>query len=168
MEGKIVSALVRLLGKVTPPILHAARLTLGGLFLYTGLRKAFATEAFARDIQNYGLLGSADAILMLAVYLPWLEIAAGAALIVRRLQLGALIIVAALMLVFTGALCSAWFRGLDISCGCFVEERPLTTRTHFAELLARDLALLLTATLLLRIEWRRASVDKPAAPAQVS
>ncbi len=161
MEGEIAPR--RFAGwreKTTKAALVAARVILGGIFLYAGLSKAFATQEFARDIQNYGLIGSADLVILLAIYLPWLEIAAGAALIISRCRAGALAIIAGLMLIFTGALTSAWVRGLDISCGCFAEERPITTRTHFPELLARDLALLLTAVLLLRVERHGAPADR--------
>ena len=83
----------------------------------------------------------------------------------RRLQFGGLLIIAALLLAFTAALGSAWHRGLDITCGCFSEE-PAGTRTRFPGLIARDLALLAAALVLLHSERRGAAFDKPAARAQ--
>ena len=110
---------------------------------------------FARDIQRYAIIPWPDATVLLAIYLPWLEILSGVAVIVRRLHLGALTTIAALMLVFTAALTSAWARGLDIECGCFGRKKE-SIRTNFPALLARDLAVLAVACGLLTAEWRAA------------
>jgi len=56
---------------------------------------------------------------VLAFYLPWLEIFCGFALVVRLLYRGALSISTALILTFTFATVAAKVRGLDITCGCF-------------------------------------------------
>ena len=52
-------------------------------------------------------------------FLPWLEIVTAMALLLGRLYLGALLSVSGLGVVFAVAVGSAWWRGLDISCGCF-------------------------------------------------
>ena len=90
----------------------------GGLFIYAGVMKAFDPVGFARDIDNYKLLPWPVAV-ALGLYLPWLEIFSGLALITRRLYRGALLILAGLMIVFIAASMIAKARGLDISCGCF-------------------------------------------------
>jgi putative oxidoreductase len=130
------------------------RLLVGGVFLYAGALKAVETQDFARDIRHYSIIPWSDAILLLAVYLPWLEIFAGLAVIFRRLYLGALIAIVGMTIIFTGALTSAWVRGLDISCGCFGKEKR-SIRTDFPALLTRDLSILAGAALLLGSEWRR-------------
>jgi hypothetical protein len=54
-----------------------------------------------------------------AVYLPWLELVCAVAILFRWRERGALRLVLMLCSLFTIALASVWWRGLDISCGCF-------------------------------------------------
>src|SRR2546423_2857466 len=91
---------------------------LGALFVYAGALKALIPARFAVDIENYRLVSRSVAVLM-ALYLPGLEIVCGVALLVGRAMRGARWLITAMMLVFIGALVSAAMRGLDISCGCF-------------------------------------------------
>jgi hypothetical protein len=91
---------------------------IGGLFIYAGAVKAFDPIGFANDIDNYKLLPWTISV-RLAFFLPWLEMFCGLALITRRLYLGGLLILTALMSVFIGASIVDKARGLDITCGCF-------------------------------------------------
>jgi putative oxidoreductase len=93
-------------------------LIVGGVFVWTGAIKALDPVQFAHDIDNYKILPWAIDV-GLAFYLPWLEIFCGIALILRRLYLGGLSILAALISVFVIATVTAKVRGLDITCGCF-------------------------------------------------
>jgi putative oxidoreductase len=136
-------------------ILAVLRVALGALFIYAGAAKVPVAPEFARDIQRYAIIPWPDATVLLAIYLPWLEILSGAAVMVRRFHLGALAVIVALMLAFTAALTSAWTRGLDIECGCFGRKKE-SIRTNFPALLARDLGVLAAACLLLAAEWRAA------------
>lgn len=136
------------------------RLLVGGVFIYAGALKAWETQDFASDLRHYAIIPWSDLVLLLAVYVPWVEIFAGLAVACRRLYLGGLIAIVGMMLIFTGALTNAWARGLDISCGCFGKEKE-SIRTNFPALLGRDLGILLGALILLGAEARR--VDKPAA-----
>jgi putative oxidoreductase len=94
------------------------RIALGALFIFAGAAKAYDPDAFAIEIQRYNLIPWVTAALV-AVYLPWLEIMVGALLILKYLEHGALLLIAFLLIVFTFALASATFRGLNIDCGCF-------------------------------------------------
>ena len=134
-------------GKV---ILLFLRITLAAVFLYTGAVKVWnfkqgdwATQDFYYDIENYQLISSSDALLIIATYLPWLEIAVGLALLFGRAVLGASAWISLLLVVFIAALVSAWLRGLDISCGCFGHETQ--NRTNYPVHLAGNIALLLAA-----------------------
>lgn len=98
--------------------LLAVRLVLAGLFIYAGAVKALAPAPFAADIANFRLL-PLFASGVVAVYLPWLEILAGGALLVGRWRAGGALVLALLSAVFLTALLSARLRGLDITCGCF-------------------------------------------------
>jgi len=95
-----------------------AEVALGGVFLYAGGLKALDPASFALSIDNYRLLPYPVAAAM-AVYLPWLEIVCGLGVLWPKTSRGALAVLLGLCLVFSGAIASAWIRGLDISCGCF-------------------------------------------------
>jgi uncharacterized membrane protein YphA (DoxX/SURF4 family) len=129
-------------------ILLLIRLLVGGIFVYAGAAKAWETQDFARDIQHYKILPWADAAVLLAVYLPWLELLSGLAVLFRKLYLGGLVAIAGMMILFTVALGSAWARGLDLQCGCFGRNQD-AIRTNYPALLTRDLAILAGAAVLL-------------------
>jgi len=95
-----------------------AEFIIGGIFIYAGVLKAMEPLRFANDIENYHVLPWAIGV-RLAFYLPWLEILCGLALIIRRLNSGALSILLGLMLIFIGATIAAKTRGIDITSGCF-------------------------------------------------
>jgi hypothetical protein len=89
-----------------------------GVFIYAGAIKALNPVPFAHDIDNYKILPWPISV-ALAFYLPWLEIFCAFALVVCLLYRGALLILVALIVVFTLATIAAKARGLDITCGCF-------------------------------------------------
>jgi putative oxidoreductase len=120
----------------------------GGLFIYAGALKAWDPIGFAGDIENYHMLPWVVGA-PLAVFLPWLEVACGVALIVRRAEHGALAILTALMLVFIAATIIAKARGIDISCGCFGHA---VRNLSFASHLAIDFAILAAIGVIARRE----------------
>ena len=94
------------------------RWILGMLFIYAGATKAMNPDGFVADLGRYQLLPELI-VTPVSVYLPYLEIVAGLALITGVYYLGALLLIKAMLLVFSAGLASAWWRGLDITCGCF-------------------------------------------------
>jgi len=117
-------------------------LVVGGIFVYAGVIKVLDPVQFANDIDNYKSLPWFISV-RLALYLPWLEIFCGAAVIFRFLYRGGLSILTALIVVFIGATIAAKMRGLDITCGCFGHA---SQHWSFAQHLAIDLLLLAAAT----------------------
>jgi len=113
-------------------------LVVGGVFIYAGVVKAFQPVRFASDIDNYKILPWTISV-GLAFYLPWLEILCGLALILRRLYLGGLSILTALVLIFSGVTIAAKVRDLDITCGCFGHA---SQNWSFSGHLALDLVIL--------------------------
>jgi hypothetical protein len=105
------SSLRRLLWRVVAVII-------GALFIYAGAVKVVDPVEFARDIDNYKMLPWQIGV-GLALYLPWLEIFCGLALISRILYRGGLFFLTVLMALFIIITIIAKARGLDISCGCF-------------------------------------------------
>jgi len=91
---------------------------MGGIFIYAGAVKVIDPVEFARDIDNYKMLPWQMGV-WLGLYLPWLEIFCGLALIARVLYRGGVFILTALMVFFIVITIIAKARGLDISCGCF-------------------------------------------------
>lgn len=91
---------------------------IGALFVYAGVVKVIGPVEFARDIDNYKMLPWQMNV-GLALYLPWLEILCGLALIGRVFYRGSLFILTLLMALFVVITIVARARGLDITCGCF-------------------------------------------------
>src|SRR2546425_7747104 len=125
-------------------------LIVGGIFVYAGAIKALDPVQFANDIDNYKTLPWFVSV-RLAVYLPWLEIFCGLALIFRFLYRGGLSILTALIAIFIGATIAAKIRGLDITCGCFGHA---SRNWNFSTHLVLDLLILLAALVLFSRVWR--------------
>ena len=118
--------------------LRIIAIVIGALFVYAGAVKVVDPVEFARDIDNYKMLPWRAAA-SLALFLPWLEILCGLALITRVLYRGSLFIVTSLMTVFIIVSIVAKARGLDVSCGCFGHASQYL---NFSWHLALDFALL--------------------------
>ncbi|HUI07627.1 MAG TPA: MauE/DoxX family redox-associated membrane protein [Verrucomicrobiae bacterium] len=123
------------------------RLALGGAFIIAGALKFLQPATFAADIGNYRLLPH-EAINLLAITLPWIEVVAGVLLALgvwRRASAG---VIAVMLMVFLIAIGQALARGLDVRCGCFgtVEARRVSVLA-----LGQDTALLAVAAWLV---WR--------------
>ena len=102
------------------------RLILGGIFVYAGVVKIINPAAFATDIGNYRMLPH-EWINLLAITLPWIEVAAGLLLITGPWKRASALAIMLMMVVFLAAISQATARGLNIKCGCFgtVEGRKV-------------------------------------------
>ncbi|TCO94542.1 methylamine utilization protein MauE [Chthoniobacter flavus] len=145
-----------MVGKI---IVLLLRLAVAAVFLYAGVMKIWdfrhgqsATPDFTLAIQHFEILRNPDLAVLLAVYLPWLEVTAAITLFVKRLALGAATAVTVMSVVFLGAIGSAWARGLDISCGCFGKDE---VSIPYSSMMLRDGILLAAAVVLLVWEARR-------------
>jgi putative oxidoreductase len=143
-------------GKV---ILLALRTALAWTFIHAGALKIWdfkrgqpATQDFVVAIQQFHLLPSPDVSVLLAVYLPWVEIFAALGLFARRVQLGAASTIMAMTALFMGALASAWARGLRIECGCFGRDEAAT---DIPGLILRDGCILVAALVLFFVDSRK-------------
>lgn len=105
-------------GKVSTVIFAALRCALAVLFLYAGIVKALHPIPFIVALENYRLF-SKPASLAAAIYIPWVEILCGTALIFRNWRLAGWILSGILSSGFLFFVGSARWRGLDIACGCF-------------------------------------------------
>ncbi|MBN1930799.1 MAG: DoxX family membrane protein [Desulfobacterales bacterium] len=94
------------------------RWLLGSIFIYAGVFKIADPWSFSDAIYNYRILPD-FLIDIFALWIPWLEILSGLALIIGKWIKGGTFILLMLIIVFIIALGAALFRGIDISCGCF-------------------------------------------------
>jgi uncharacterized membrane protein YphA (DoxX/SURF4 family) len=114
-----------------------ARLYLGGVFVVACYHKILHPDVFAVDVATYRLL-PLWAVNVFALVLPWLELVAGAMLIVGLRVRAAALLVAGMMVAFMAALGWALHQGLDMSCGCFASQAAAAGDTISWRTLVRD------------------------------
>ena len=100
------------------------RLAFGALFIFSGVMKLKDPIFFADVVRNYQLIGDPMAPAM-ALFVPWIEIFAGIAVMLDRFVRGGSFLLTASLVVFTMAIAVSWMRGLDITCGCFGQNEEL-------------------------------------------
>jgi len=144
-----------------------ARLLLGGVLLVAGGLKVTKPTDSANAVAAYKLLPTNLAHL-LGYALPWLEVAIALLLIIGIMVRPAAIAGGLIMVVFIGAIASAWARGLIIDCGCFGGGGELDPslasqvhRTYFIEIM-RDLGLALCGLYLYFFPYGKLSFEKAA------
>ncbi len=94
------------------------RVFLGLVFIYASIDKIMHPGDFAEILENYQILHG-SLVNLGAVILPWAELLIGVCLVAGVLLPGSVFLADVLLLVFFGALVSAFARGLNIECGCF-------------------------------------------------
>lgn len=108
----------------------AARVLVGGYFVYSGWAKFQAPIEFLKQLRMYEMLPESVPWMMnsVAVVLPWLEIFCGCALILGGLKRGAALLVTLMLCIFTPAIVirsaaimretGTAFFDLAFDCGC--------------------------------------------------
>ena len=99
-------------------LLLVFRLLVGGVFVYSGLVKILDPLDFAQQVRNYRTVGQ-DLAFIVAVYLPWLEILAGAFLVAGILKKASAALISLLLGGFIVLVAVTMVRGIDVDCGCF-------------------------------------------------
>jgi uncharacterized membrane protein YphA (DoxX/SURF4 family) len=111
------------------------RLILGGVFIAAALPKIYDPATFAESIENYHIM-PAITLNFMAITLPWIELIAGAGLIMGLWPRSNIFIINGLLVVFMIAILSALIRKIDINCGCFgAKSEELTIITFVRDLL---------------------------------
>ena len=130
-------------GPLGHPVVGAiCRLLIGGIFIYTSFPKLLRPDEFARLVYGYQILHP-DLINLVGVTLPWVELIAGALLVIGIVPQSSAALIAGLLALFIAAGSLALARGLEISCGCFF---PFMTDDRLTWVtLVRDLVMLLFA-----------------------
>lgn len=130
-------------GKLFHPKLQLlVRIVLGGILVYASWHKIADPPDFAKIIYNYHLFPEGS-IHMLAVFVPWLELIAGLALISGICLRGGALMAAIFFSFFIVALSYNLARECPTICGCFdthASGRDLTSDEKYAKM-GREIAL---------------------------
>ncbi|WP_051445069.1 MauE/DoxX family redox-associated membrane protein [Desulfocurvus vexinensis] len=136
------------------------RVLFGLTFLAAAVSKAAYPVEFAAIVANYQLLPEA-LVNPVALLLPWVEIACGAALVAGVWTRGAALVLCTLLVVFLAALGVSVMRGLDVQCGCFTVA-PQAGASMRADMIRDGVILAVGLLVLGRAIWeerrRRASL----------
>jgi uncharacterized membrane protein YphA (DoxX/SURF4 family) len=125
------------------------RLALGAVFIYAAWAKLGEPWAvFAVAIDSFQIL-PLWGVEFVARTLPWFELAVGALLISGRWLHISATASSLLLLVFFGLLLRAQLKGMQIQCGCFGPDEPLSWKT-----VMRDAALLSSSLLITALNFR--------------
>ncbi len=157
----------------SPRLQLVLRLLLGGYFIWASLDKVADPAAFAKVVYQWQVIGPWPAN-VLAVTLPWVELLAGALLILGIWRREAALVIALLLVMFLVAAGTVVARGIDVeNCGCTSLAKtessegawpPAWTKGVGWYLITRDL-LMLGAALLLATAVPAAAMPAAAMPA---
>ena len=155
-----MSAVTRMLRH--PGLVGVAQLGIAVVFLAAALGKIGDVGTFARQIHHFRLLpfGLENT---LAITLPWIELVAALALLLRFRPRAGAVIAAGLMGLFVFVVASAVARGLDIECGCFGTSDA--SRVGTAKLIENVGLLALALVASIKPVERQASVREREVPA---
>jgi putative oxidoreductase len=134
-----------------------AAIALGIVFVAAAVSKIVDPPGFAHEVANYRLV-PAGAVHALALFLPWLELFAGLALVTGIARRSAVLVTLVLLAVFLGALSINLARGRPVDCGCFTtKETPKTPEQRLSAMklaILRDVGLVVLALTSLRASER--------------
>ena len=119
-----------------PKLQLLVRIVLGGILVYASWHKIADPPDFAKIIYNYRLLPPAS-IHMLAVFVPWIELVAGLALISGIGLRGGALMAAIFFSFFILALSYNLARECPTICGCFdthASGRDLTVDEKYSKM----------------------------------
>ena len=136
-----------------------ARLALGGVLIVAGALKIPTPYKAAAAMRAYELLPNSLASVF-GYILPWFEVGLGLLLILGVATRFSGLIGGLLMLLFIGAIGSAWARGLSIDCGCFGGGGEIDPKdTKYLEEIIRDFALAICGIYLYFRPYSRFALD---------
>jgi len=121
-----------------------ARFYLAYVFLLACFHKILDPGSFAVDVATYQIL-PLSLVNIMAIILPWIELVAGALILIALRTHAAALLISGMMVMFTVAIAIALAKGLDMSCGCFASqgavEDPISWHTIVRDLSWSFLAL---------------------------
>ena len=136
-----------------------ARLALGGVLFAAGAIKIPTPYKAAAAMRAYELLPNSLASFF-GYILPWFEVGLGLLLILGVATRISGLIGALLMILFIGAIASAWARGLSIDCGCFGGGGQIDpSQTKYLQEIIRDIGLAICGFYLYFRPYSRFALD---------
>ncbi|MBZ0273605.1 DoxX family membrane protein [bacterium] len=126
-----------------PYLLLVLRAGLGVMFVVASVDKIAEPDKFAIAVDNYHIVPNA-LVNLFALALPWIELVIGVFLVAGVMTQASALLSAILCFMFFVAVASALARGLDISCGCFVQEGAAASKVS-SGLVIRDALLTLAS-----------------------
>jgi putative oxidoreductase len=134
------------------------RIFCGFLLVYSTRDKLLDPSHFMTEVDDYHFLPS-QLVPLAAAVIPWIELFAGAALMLGAWWRGGAVIFCALMVIYSDAISWAFARGLDIGCGCGLADpsEKITWLTVVRDLLflALGLAVLFARSTYVNFEKRK-------------
>ena len=130
-----------------------ARCILGGIFIYASIDKIIAPAHFAKIIYGYYLFPDYS-INLIAIFLPYLEMFSGVAMIMGIYPRSAGIILGSMLFFFSVVISINLVRGVEFDCGCFSVDEPgyiLSAK----QLLLRDVVLFALSVYLVLFSGKR-------------
>ena len=125
------------------------RIILGITFLYAGIVKASASQAFAIALLPFTFIDTTWTG-PLAMGLAWMEILAGVLVLTPKIHEAGAAMIAGLCAVFIAVLSWALWNGYIVSCGCFGEDMaPSVGKMLLA--IGRDILLLAAAVAIIAL-----------------
>jgi len=103
-------------------VAHLCAIAVAGVFFYAAYEKIKWPGQFAIAIKNYHMVPDLYLNLM-ALVMPWWEVAAAIALIFPRTRrAGAILILGMLTMFIVAVSYAAFYKGYNINCGCFGKD----------------------------------------------
>lgn len=145
-------------GRKLPGIIF--RVMLAATFMAAAIPKILDPAGFALDISHYDFFPK-SVVNIVAITVPWVEGIIALSLILYVFDRGGIAIVNLMMAGFLILLGQAWFRGLDIDCGCFGHTGATEA---VSKAFIRDLFMISWSILLFMYMWRENGTEAAPAP----
>ncbi len=129
------------------------RWIVGIVFIYAAVHKIIDPCTFADAVENYKILPFQFLINATAVYLPFLELICGTALLLDARTRGASFLMALMTLMFIVAISINMILGRSFDCGCFSAYVPGYVNDP-KQLLLRDILIFAGVIFIYLSSWR--------------
>lgn len=129
------------------------------VFIFACLHKIAHPESFAVDVATYDIV-PLSLVNLMAIILPWMELAAGIMLLIGFKSRAAAMMVFGMMTMFIIALVMALAEGLDMSCGCFASQGALGEDPISYKTVIRDLGWLALSLYLMVFDNNAIGLDR--------